>query len=376
MIIVLLAGAAAFCAPSRAAIADDRTWEQLGPEVERLYQEQRYAQLAAIAEEALRAAEHTFGRNDPKVAALIINLSHAQRAVALEAIANYNRSETPLARAIKILEEAHGPDHPEVAAAVNSLGELYSLQADYREAEPLFQRALAVWERTKGPNDPQVAVVLNNLAWLAKVEGRYAEAESLYRRALSIFTRARLTRHPTYAVITKNLRALQKAKAKHAKGPAASFPPESRAASAEEAAVRRNLEALEETLGPNHPNVAEVVKELASFYAARDRAAEAEALYQRALAIDERGGDAEAQKKVVTTLNRLIALCTAQQRHQDARPLYERLLALQERRLGPKNEELVPVLEGYAACLRALGEERAADAAMARADRLRHDSTP
>src|SRR3989338_572067 len=141
----------------RTADAEDRPWEQLEPEVERLYQEERYAQLAAIAEEALRAAEHTFGRNDPKVAALIINLSHAQRAVALETIADYSRSETLLARAIKILEEAHGPDHPEVAAAVNSLGELYSLQADYREAEPLFQRALAVWERAKGPNDPQVA---------------------------------------------------------------------------------------------------------------------------------------------------------------------------------------------------------------------------
>ena len=91
LILMLFVGVVALSTRPPGSLAEDRPWEQLEPEVERLYQEQRYAQLTAIADEALRAAEHTFGRNDPKVAALLINLSHAHRAVALNAIADYGR---------------------------------------------------------------------------------------------------------------------------------------------------------------------------------------------------------------------------------------------------------------------------------------------
>ena len=364
--------------------ADDRTWEQLEPELNRLYQEERFTELAAMADEAVRAAEQTFGPNDPKVATLITTLSHAYRTLAMQAMTTYGGTEAHLQRAIRIFEKARGPDHPDVAAALNNLGELYSMQANYREAEPLFKRALSIWERANGADDPHVAVALNNLAWLYKVEGRYAEAESLYRRALSIFKSARMTRHPTYAVLSNNLNALVKARAKQTTDP--SHPtPQTRetaasplhtvaireAAGPEEAAYQRKLAALEETLGPDHPNVADVLKDLAGLYAAQGRSTEAEALYQRALAIDEHSTTDEAQKKVLSTLNHLIELCNAQHRDRDALPLYERLLALLESRVGPKHADLIPVLEGYAQRLEAVGNAQGADAARARADRIR-----
>jgi tetratricopeptide (TPR) repeat protein len=54
------------------------------------------------------------------------------------------------------------------------------------EAEPLYRRALAIWENSLGPDHPNVASALNNLARLLKATNRFAEAEPLMRRALAI----------------------------------------------------------------------------------------------------------------------------------------------------------------------------------------------
>ncbi|WP_454063962.1 tetratricopeptide repeat protein [Candidatus Nitrospira salsa] len=53
-----------------------------------------------------------------------------------------------------IWEEALGPNHPNVATSLNSLGGLYRAQGKYAEAEPRYQRALAILHRTLGPDHP------------------------------------------------------------------------------------------------------------------------------------------------------------------------------------------------------------------------------
>jgi tetratricopeptide (TPR) repeat protein len=86
----------------------------------------------------------------------------------------------PLAqRALTIREKALGPNHPEVAVALNHLAELYRAQDRYADAAPLYKRALAIWEKAQGPDHRDVATALNNLAVLYENEGRYAEAEPL-----------------------------------------------------------------------------------------------------------------------------------------------------------------------------------------------------
>ena len=73
----------------------------------------------------------------------------------------------PLAeRALALFEKALGSMHPNVAASLNNLAELYLLKGDYARAEPLYQRALAIWEKAVGSKHPNVAKALNNLAEL------------------------------------------------------------------------------------------------------------------------------------------------------------------------------------------------------------------
>jgi tetratricopeptide (TPR) repeat protein len=88
-------------------------------------------------------------------------------------------------RALEIEEKALGPDHPDVAAALNNLALLYKAQGRHADAEPLYKRALAIDEKTLGPDHPDLAVSLNNLADLYRTQGRYPEALPIVRRIIS-----------------------------------------------------------------------------------------------------------------------------------------------------------------------------------------------
>ena len=51
----------------------------------------------------------------------------------------------------------------------------------------MYKRALGIKEKTLGPEHPEVATALNNLAMAYGSHGRHAEAELMYKRALAIY---------------------------------------------------------------------------------------------------------------------------------------------------------------------------------------------
>lgn len=89
---------------------------------------------------------------------------------------------------VAILEKALGPEHPEIAALLSRLAELYRDQHKYIDAEPVLRRLLAVREKELGPEHPTVARVLDELGLLYVAQGMYAQAEPLYRRSLAVQT--------------------------------------------------------------------------------------------------------------------------------------------------------------------------------------------
>ena len=48
--------------------------------------------------------------------------------------------------------------------SLNNLAVLYDSPGRYADAEPLYKRSLAIGEKTLGPDHPDVAASLNNLA--------------------------------------------------------------------------------------------------------------------------------------------------------------------------------------------------------------------
>jgi len=100
--------------------------------------------------------------------------------------AKYAEAE-PLAK--QSLEESikkNGPDHPQTATSLNNLGELYRTVGMYDLAEPLHKRALAIREKALGPDHPHTATSVNNLGALYENMGEYDLAEPLCKRALGI----------------------------------------------------------------------------------------------------------------------------------------------------------------------------------------------
>jgi tetratricopeptide (TPR) repeat protein len=130
----------------------------------------------------------------------------------------------------------------------------------------------------------------------------------------------------------------------------------SRAEYGEAASVfERSLALTEMELGPENPEVAISLNNLAVLYKDQGYYAKAEGLYKRALAIDEKalGPDDES---VATTLNNLARLWHAQGQYAKAEPLYERAVAIWKKALGPENAKVAAGFNNLAQLYSAEGQ--------------------
>ena len=102
-------------------------------------------------------------------------------------------------------------------------------------------------------------------------QGRYTDAEPLFKRALTISEKALGPDHPDVAVSLNNLAGLYQPKR----------------ATRMLNRLQTVVDNSEKALGPNHPNVAFSLNNLAALYASQGRYADAEPLLKRALAVRE-----------------------------------------------------------------------------------------
>ena len=134
-----------------------------------------------------------------------------------------------------------------------------------------------------------------------------------------------------------------------------------------EAIMRRALPVAEQSFGPDHPNVAKRLNNLALLLAEdKNRLAEAEPLLRRALAIDEQsfGPDHPA---VAIRLNNLALLLKNTNRLAAAEPLMRRVLALDEKSFGPNHPAVAGDLNNLARLLRTAHGPAEAEPLMRRA---------
>ena len=204
------------------------------------------------------------------------------------------------------------PQHPKVAQTLNNLGVLHANQGRFEAAEPLYKRALEIREASYGPDHLTAAETRKNGATLYYAQGRYDEAAPLYQQALKVRRRPALS-HPSLATTLSNLAELDRIEGRiddgmwlhrralrSARGPRARpfrDRPEReqcgrrlfRQGGLRDArTVQAQLLIKEAALGPDHPELALTLSNLAELYRTQRRLAEAEPLYTRALPIDEK----------------------------------------------------------------------------------------
>jgi tetratricopeptide (TPR) repeat protein len=240
--------------------------EELTKTVVQLYAAGQYRSAIPLAERALDIQEKALGPEHPDVATALNNLASLYRYDGQLALA-----ESLYRRALDIDERALGPDHAQVARDLSNLASLYDSEGRFADAEPLYEWALASDEKALGPDDPAVATDLTNLASLYESEQRYADAQPLRERALAIREKAVGPGHPGIAMDLNSLASLYARQGRYAEA---------------ESTYKRALAVQEKALGPNDPDLAATLNNLGSLYDTLNRPADAESSYTRASAIE------------------------------------------------------------------------------------------
>ncbi len=303
-------------------------------------------------------------------------------------------------RVLHLCEQQAGPEHPQVATLLNSLGIFYREQGKYAEAEPLSRQALHIWEQQAQPEPAQVVIALNNLAILYTSRGRYAEAEPLYLRALAMCEQQLGMSHCDTARTLSNVGNLYSFQGRYTEaeplysralgiyeqqlGPENSrlaYPLHGLAAlshyqgkhTESEQLYLRALAIREQQLGPEHPQMTYLLNGLASLYHEQGKYAKAEPLYLRALRIwEEQVGPAHPESAYPLTA--LATLYARQGRYGEAEPLYQRALRIWEGQFGPECLQTAETLRALAELQEAQGHHEEARRRYERAQALREQA--
>jgi len=191
-------------------------WDIFDREAKELYRAGKYDRAVLVAQKALEVAEENFGKEHPYVAVSLNNLAELYRNRGdhfdSKKRGDYFKAKLLYRRALLILENELGSNHPYVGLILNNLAELYRNQGDYADAKPLYRRALAIFENAKTSNHYDVGLVLNNLALLYANQGDYVQAEPFYKRALLILENELGSNHPYVGLTLNNLAELYREK--------------------------------------------------------------------------------------------------------------------------------------------------------------------
>lgn len=200
-----------------------------------------------------------------------------------------------------------------------------------------FAEVLAVVDRlrslvTNSEDSAEKAEILNLHANTLASLG-LDEAEPLYQRVLAICENVLGPEHPDTASSLNNLAELYRNQGRYAQA---------------EPLFQRALAIREQVLGPEHPNTAASFNNLAALYYNQGLYPQAEPLYQRALAIREKVLGPE-HPDTALSLNNLAALYSHQGLHAQAALLSQRALAICEKVLGPEHPNTAISLNNLAA---------------------------
>jgi CHAT domain-containing protein/Tfp pilus assembly protein PilF len=314
----------------RAATDDDRALHEARNLIRRaskLIDAGMYGVALPLVERGQEIRETVLGPEHPDVAAVLGVLSELYFYKG-----EYAKTESLIQRALAIREKVLGPEHPNVAASLSNLASVHLNKGEYAKAEPLYQRALTIWEKVLGPEHLNVATSLNNLAIVYLKKGEYAKAEPLYQRALAIREKVLGPGHPNVATSLNDLAIVHMNKGEYAKA---------------EPLYQRALAVREKVLGPEHPDVAASLDNLASLHLKKGDYLKAEPLCQRALAVREKVLGPE-HPDVAVSLDNFAIVHLNKGEYAMAEQLHQRALAIKEKVLGPKHLDVATTLGNLA----------------------------
>ncbi|WP_437758330.1 tetratricopeptide repeat protein [Sorangium sp. So ce1389] len=324
--------------------------EQLKRDVIALHGQGRFDAAIPLAERALALLEEALGTEHPNLANWLNILATLH-----EEKSDYARAEPLAERALAILEKSLGTEHPAVAIPLNTLADLYNAKGDHARAEPLAKRALAIIEKTLGTEHPDAATPLNTLALAYCAKGDHAKAEPLAERALAIIENTFGAEHPDMATPLNTLVLVHYTKGDYAKA---------------EPLAKRALVIVEKTVGTEHPSTGTPLNTLAEIYNIKGDYERAEPLFKRAInvTVNTIGTD---HPIVAIMLSNLASVYYAKGDYTNAEPMLEEALSIIEKSLGGDHPTVATALNNLASMYTKKGDYAASESLHTRALRIR-----
>jgi eukaryotic-like serine/threonine-protein kinase len=309
-----------------------------------------------------RLARHREGLQWEREAnTLLTRLNHADDLSAAGLLANtanihfaqgdYEQARQLAQRALDIKQEILGPDHPELANALNTVGAILFRQGEHDEALRLHERALAIQEKTLGSMHPDVGITFSNIATVYYARSDHVNALAMFERTLALWRASLGEDHPRVAAALSNAAAVYQS---------LDAPDEARKRYEDALAIQ------EKNLQPDHPNIGSVLMNLANVHVSLGEQTRAQGLYLRALAIFEKSLGPE-HPEVARTLDNLGVTYHFQGAQEEALAHHQRALVIREKVHGPDHDEVAHTLNNLGSVHGELGAHTRAEALHTRA---------
>ncbi|MFL6588803.1 MAG: tetratricopeptide repeat protein [Chthoniobacterales bacterium] len=282
-----------------------------------LYEQAGYYQKArSTAEHALRMLQKTPTPDNQATATQILG-------EALQSLGNYAQAQTYLEDVLEIREKTAGPEHPDSAASLAKLANLYAEQGKFEKAKVLAERSLKIREKLFGLENADTAASLQLLSDIAQLTGHDAEEKDLSERTLKIREAILGPDHPDTAETVLGIGM--------ALGNSGDF-------SKAEPLYQRAIGIYEKTLGRDHPITGSALSSLAFLYLNMGEFAKAQPIAERAAKICEKGFGRD-NPKTAACLSILAEVYRARGKRAQAVSVCERALKIREKSLGPDHPD-------------------------------------
>jgi len=252
----------------------------------------------------------------------------------------YDRATVQLRSSLAARRALYGDHNPEVAEAMDQLGEVLLREDSLAEADTLLRGALALRRKTFGDKSDETAQSLDHLAALLENRDGFAASEPLFREALAIRRELHGDSDLTVATSRDLLGRMLHDKGAHAE------------AAAE---YRKALAIRERRLGRNHPATGELLRDLATAEENLGQYADAERDYRAALSI-ERATLGSQHGSVSLTLNDLGQMLFKTGRTAEADSMLREALAINRKLFGENHDAVSANLGNLALIVRERGQ--------------------
>lgn len=107
-------------------------------------------------------------------------------AIALTRLGEYDAAAAELDAAERLIADAYGVEHPNVANVISGRANLRAIAGDFAGARAAFEQALAIKERALGADHPALLPIIRNLAQIARITGDRSSARRHLDRAAEL----------------------------------------------------------------------------------------------------------------------------------------------------------------------------------------------